>query len=267
MILILFITGITFISTLLYMYLVRKTRIRMKWAIMDNILVILVLSTIVYATRGIIREYFIISIFLTAALIPLAIFTLTMIRFWRVPVRISNAPDQAVLSPADGKVIYIEYIESNSTPISVKKGRISALSELTKTELLNTPCMLIGINMTPFDVHRNSAPVKGKITHFHYFRGKFLSLKSIQSETENERRTYVITNDDLSIGVVQIASRLIRRIDSYVSTGQSVKRGEWIGMIRFGSQVDVIIPVTCEIMVSLDQQVFAGKTIIAKKVI
>jgi phosphatidylserine decarboxylase len=186
-----------------------------------------------------------------------------MIRFWRIPVRHSNSDPDSILSPADGKIIYIKQIETDQEAISVKKGRISRLAELTKTNLLTAPCWLIGINMTPFDVHKNAAPISGKIVLNLSRRGKFLSLKSPVSETENERHTLVIQNDKVQVGIVQIASRLVRRIDNYVKEGQMIGRGDWYGMIRFGSQVDLIIPSDFIIKVSLGNQVFAAKTIIA----
>ena len=82
--------------------------------------------------------------------------------------------------------------------------------------------------------------------------------------TENERHTYVIKNEEYEVGVVQIASKRVRRIDSYVEEGQSVKMGDWIGMIRFGSQVDLFLPIEAKIQVKTEQQVYAKKTIVAE---
>ena len=79
----------------------------------------------------------------------------------------------------------------------------------------------------------------------------------------NERNTYVIEKDNLRIGIIQIASKVVRRIDTYVEEGALVKKGDWLGMIRFGSQVDVILPYTAEIKIKLNNQVFAAKTVIA----
>jgi phosphatidylserine decarboxylase len=197
-------------------------------------------------------------------MIPVFVLTLTMIRFWHAPSRQCDADDSDIVSPADGKIIYIKKLTEREEPLSLKDGKISRLTELTKTDLLSTPCWLLGINMTPFDVHKNSAPVSGKIVFSKHLSGKFLSLKSALSESENERHTIVIQRNNLYIGVIQIASRLIRRIDTYIKEGDSIERGKWYGMIRLGSQVDIIFPGNYKPVINLMQQVYAGKTIIAK---
>jgi len=140
---------------------------------------------------------------------------------------------------------------------------LSKLNELTKTDLVKTPCWLIGINMTPFDVHKNCSPIDGKIILSKHIPGVFHSLKDFLSMTENERHTFVIKNNGLTVGVVLIASRKVRRIDSYVTENQKVKKGDWIGMIRFGSQVDLFLPIECDLEINIGTQVYAKKTIIA----
>ena len=117
--------------------------------------------------------------------------------------------------------------------------------------------------MTPFDVHKNCSPIAGKIILNKHIPGKFLSLKEPKAIIENERNTLVIKNDHITIGIVQTASKLVRRIDSYVKQGDEIKRGEWFGMIRFGSQVDLIIPATCKVNVEIGQQIYAKSSIIA----
>jgi phosphatidylserine decarboxylase len=204
------------------------------------------------------------AILIACSMIPVFAMTLTMIRFWRTPSRKCNANESDIISPADGKIIYIKKLTESEEPISVKNGKVSMLTELTKTDLLRSPCWLIGINMTPFDVHKNSAPVSGEIILSKHFYGKFHSLKSIFSESENERHTIVIKRNNFYIGITQIASRLVRRIDTYIKEGDYIERGNWYGMIRFGSQVDIIFPDNFKPDISLLQQVYAGKTIIAK---
>jgi len=187
-----------------------------------------------------------------------------MIRFWRTPKRKIKAQSNEVVSPADGNVIYIKKVESGETPVSIKGKKLSKLDEITKTNLLTTPCWLIGINMTPFDVHKNCSPIDGEIIFNQHTQGKFLSLKLAESEAENERNTFIIQNDKIRVGVVQIASKLVRRIDTYKTKGTAVKKGEWIGMIRFGSQVDILLPIKAKIKLTIEQQTYAGKTIIAE---
>lgn len=253
------------ISTALYAYLHKKTRISLKYLYMDNLgvaLPVALVSMFLYQ-RQYVSIYFILFL-LIPVITPGIAFTYTMIRFWRTPVRRITAKENEIISPADGNIIYIKKVEAGETPISIKNGRSFKLTELTKTDLINTPCWLIGINMTPFDVHKNCSPIDGRILMTEHFHGKFLSLKESDALTDNERNTYVIDNDKFRIGVIQIASRLVRRIDTYVKTGQLVKRGDWIGMIRFGSQVDVLIPIEFEPAVILGQQVYAATSVIAR---
>jgi phosphatidylserine decarboxylase len=248
------------ISSLLYLYLQKKTRISKKYLYIDNLIVAFVSFLLIYFLLN--KTIFII-IFAPILVVGLS-FCLTMIRFWRTPNRRVSASENQIISPADGNVIYIKRIEKGEIPISIKESSFTELSELVKTDLLNTPCWLIGINMTPFDVHKNCSPINGQITLNKHYKGRFLSLKDPMSLSENERNTYVIKNDKIQVGVVQIASKKVRRIDSYVSEGHEVFKGQWIGMIRFGSQVDVILPIECKVNVNLKQQVYARKTIIAE---
>jgi phosphatidylserine decarboxylase len=255
----------TIISTLLYLYLHRKTRISMKYLYIDNVGVILLSAMTAYLLGTLLPDAWNwIHYLLNPGLVVGIAFAFTMIRFWRTPKRKITAGEEDIVCPADGNVIYITRVEAGEVPVSIKGRRYSRLEELTKTDLLEKPCWLVGINMTPFDVHKNCAPIDGKVILNQHFDGKFLSLKDDEALTENERNTYVIGNEKLRVGIVQIASRLVRRIDSYVEQGATVKKGDWLGMIRFGSQVDVIIPIEYEINVQLKEQTYAGITILAK---
>jgi phosphatidylserine decarboxylase len=253
------------VSTLLYYYLHVKTRISLKFLLIDNVGVIALSTALAWLlSQALAVNWQWIAYLLLPGFVVGIAFAFTMIRFWRTPRRKILAADDEVVSPADGNVIYITEVKAGEVPISIKGNRYSRLEELTKTDLLEKPCWLVGINMTPFDVHKNCAPVDGNILLNQHFDGKFLSLKEKVALTENERNTYVIENDRLKIGIVQIASRLVRRIDSYVQSDSEVKRGDWLGMIRFGSQVDVIIPADYEVKVNLKDQIYAGETILAK---
>jgi len=231
-----------------------------KYIFIDNIIVAISAFIITY----LLLNSMLIAYLISSLLVILSAYALTMFRFWRTPVRTITALDHEIISPADGNIIYIKRIDANVVPISIKKKSITKLSELTKTELLKTPCWLIGINMTPFDVHKNCAPIEGNVRLNLHTDGKYLSLKNPDSLSDNERNTYIIVNDKITLGVIQIASKRVRRIDSYVKENQVVKKGEWLGMIRFGSQVDLILPVKCKIMVAIGQQVYAINTIIAE---
>jgi phosphatidylserine decarboxylase len=254
------------LGSLLYMYLRRKTRIDTRYLWTDNPVVALTAAlTVFLLVRPHATGWWLLSLVLLAGLVLFFAFILTMVRFWRVPRRRVTAGPGQIVSPADGKIIYIRKIAEGEIPESVKGSRTSMLEELTKTTLLNDGGWHIGINMTPFDVHKNCAPINGEVILNRHFNGKFLSLKDEASRSENERNTWVIANNEVKVGVVQIASRLVRRIDAYVREGATVRQGDWIGMIRFGSQVDVILPPDYRVTVVTGRQVYAAETIIAEK--
>jgi phosphatidylserine decarboxylase len=175
-----------------------------------------------------------------------------------------NNEEDGIVSPADGNIIYIKKIEQGEEPISVKNGKEATLFEFANTGVIDRPCWLIGINMTPFDVHKNCAPVEGQIELNKHFDGEFLSLKHEEALRRNERNTIIIDNPRGKVGVVQTASKLVRRIVTYKKEYDFVSKGEWFGMIKFGSQVDLIIPASCKVMAIIGQQVYAKQTLIAK---
>lgn len=252
------------LSTLTYLYLHKKTRISLKFLYIDNPVVVFLSFGSLFILKGLIIENFEWILFLISPVLVLGFaFTLTMVRFWRTPNRKIIANKNELISPADGNILYIKKIEKGEVPISIKKGLEAKLDEISQTDLLQTPCWLIGINMTPFDVHKNCSPVAGKIILNKHIPGKFLSLKEPKALIENERNTLVVQNDKMTIGIVQTASKLVRRIDSYVKEGNPIEKGEWFGMIRFGSQVDLIIPASCEVKVKIGQQIYAKTTVIA----
>lgn len=261
----LIVTSLLF-STLLYFYLHTKTHISLKFLFIDNLIVIVVASILSYLMSVILSggPYWLSFIFVPVFVAVIA-FTITMIRFWRTPNRKISAKPNEIISPADGNIIYFHKLEVGDVPISYKKGISATLNEVTQTDLLSVPCLIIGINMTPFDVHKNCSPIAGKIILNKYIHGKFLSLKNPEAVAQNERQTVVIQNEELTIGIIQTASRLVRRIDSYVKTGDIVEKGKWYGMIRFGSQVDIIIPHNYVPNVEIGQQVYAAESIIAYK--
>lgn len=173
------------------------------------------------------------SILFFGIFILFALLTLFFMIFFRDPERIPAGKDDDAVSPADGKVI------------SIKDREI---------------CIFMNIH----NVHVNRAPLAGTVTHIDYKPGGFIPAFSKDSNV-NERNHVVIKTDSGILELTQIAGVLTRRIVSYVSEGSIVKRGERIGMIRFGSRVDVVIPPSYEFSVSVGNKVKAGETIIAKK--
>ena len=255
----------TLISTALYIYLIKKTRIAVKYLYIDNLLVILLSLFFSYLMKDLFNVFNLLIYLVSLFSVLGFAFIITMLRFWRTPKRKVIAKDNELVSPADGNIIYIKEFHSNEIPVAVKQGIEAKLNELTKTDLIDYPCWLIGINMTPFDVHKNCAPVEGEVILNQHFQGSFLSLKMPDALIRNERNTLIIDQGSYKVGVVQTASRLVRRIDSYVEKGSFLRKGQWFGMIRFGSQVDVIIPKDFNLCIEVGQQVYAAKTIFARK--
>jgi phosphatidylserine decarboxylase len=186
-----------------------------------------------------------------------------LLRFYRDPKREFYGDENIVISPADGKIIYIRKIEKGIAPISTKGKSNIPLSEIAKTNILNTDCWLIGINMSILDVHVNRAPVGGEVIFIEHYPGEFLSLKSLEADIHNERNIIIIKRKIHLIGIIQIASRTVRRIKTYVKKEQSISRGDKIGKIIFGSQVDLILPVSARILIKEGLQVYGGLTPIA----
>jgi phosphatidylserine decarboxylase len=251
-------------STLLYIYLHKKTHIRLNYLYKDNIINVLLCLICLYFIITKLSLNVFTLIIVMFGLVPLMLIFISALRFYRIPLRRVKAANDEIVSPADGNVIYIKKIDNGEIPISIKNGKIASLTEFVNTGILDTPCWLIGINMTPFDVHRNCSPIDGKIILNKHYYGNFLSLKKVEALIQNERNTIVISSKKGKIGVVQTASRLVRRIVSFKNEGELLRQGDWFGMIKFGSQVDIILPISCEINIKLKQQVYAKNTIIAK---
>lgn len=187
-------------------------------------------------------------------------------RFYRDPERRPPAGDGLIISPADGEVLYVREAHDGVLPVATKHGRDYALTELTKTPLRENDSIVIGIAMSFLDVHVNRAPIAGRVTLRRHFPGRFGSLGKPGVVFENERATTVIEGSGLEVAVVQIASRLVRQIAGFVEPDDEVALGQRIGVIRLGSQVDVVLPKHpgLEIEVTPGQRTFAGKSVLAR---
>jgi len=193
------------------------------------------------------------------------VFAFLAYRFYRDPERTVPNRDDVVVSPADGKVIYIRESRDGMLPVSTKYGHEYPLQELTKMSFYSQEAVVIGISMSFLDVHVNRAPIAGRIVLHHHFSGSFGSLRRPEMVFENERATTVIKRDDLQVAVVQIASRLVRQITVFIREDQDVDLGQRIGIIRLGSQVDLVLPsrLDLKLMVRPGELVKAGQSIIA----
>jgi phosphatidylserine decarboxylase len=159
--------------------------------------------------------------------------------FFRNPKRVSREPNALLLSPADGKV--------------------------TESDFLGFQATRISIFMSLASVHVNRAPAGGRITRVEHRPGKFALAWKAEVDRENERNYILIEDNEDKMLVVQIAGFLARRITPYVREGDMVKRGDPLGIIAFGSRVDVYLPKTWECMIKLHEMVKAGITPLAKK--
>ena len=172
------------------------------------------------------------------------IFYLLILQFFRSPKIITSVNDKHVIAPADGKVVVIE--------------------NTAETEYFNDRRKQISIFMSPINVHVNRSPVAGVVKFFKYHAGKYLVAWHPKSSTENERTTLVVeTGDGLEVLFRQIAGAMARRIKCYVKEGDKLAQGGEFGFIKFGSRVDVFLPLDAEVKVKVDDKTRAGKTVIA----
>jgi len=186
--------------------------------------------------------------------------------FYRDPKRIPPQKDNIFVSPADGFVRYIRKIEKGSIPEAIKGKSNIPIKEIAKTDMINNDGYIIGITMRILDVHVNRAPISGKVIFQKHTNGKFLSLKSPEADITNERNTIIFDTGHFKIGVVQIASRKVRKIESYIDEGDDIKIGQRIGMIKYGSQTDLIIPDLegLKILCKEGENVYGGASILAE---
>ena len=188
-------------------------------------------------------------------------------RFYRDPERTPPPGDDLVVSPADGVVVYVRESAGGELPVADKRGRRYVLDELVRSPLRTGDAIVVGIALSFLDVHVNRSPIAGAVTGQRRHPGRFASLKDPSAVFENERATTVVERAGLQVAVVLIASRLVRRIVSYVREGEAVASGQRIGVIRFGSQVDVVLPrERVRVLVAPGERVRAAETILAEVV-
>jgi phosphatidylserine decarboxylase len=168
---------------------------------------------------------------------------LFLISFFRIPLRQLTLGENSVVAPADGKVVVIE--------------------ETVDNEYFKTKRLQVSIFMSPANVHVNRNPVSGQVVYNQYHKGKYLVAWDPKSSTDNERHSVVIKKGETEILVKQIAGALAKRIVNYLKIGQEVTQGEEMGFIKFGSRVDLLLPVGTKINVTLNQMVQGGITVIA----
>ena len=166
-----------------------------------------------------------------------------LISFFRIPKRQLSAGDDSVVAPADGKVVVIEEREAD--------------------EYFKDRRLQVSIFMSPLNVHVNRNPVSGDVLYSEYHKGKYLVAWHPKSSTENERHTVVYRSNGKELLIKQIAGALAKRIVNYLQAGQQVKQGDEMGFIKFGSRVDVLLPLNAQIKVKIGETVKGGVTVIA----
>ncbi|MGC1241446.1 MAG: phosphatidylserine decarboxylase family protein [Chryseosolibacter sp.] len=180
-----------------------------------------------------------------SAILVSVIFYLLILQFFRNPVFQINPNTKHVLAPADGKVVVIE--------------------ETEETEYFKARRKQVSIFMSPVNVHVNRSPVSGVISFFKYHPGKYLVAWHPKSSTENERTTVAVKmQNGVEVVFRQIAGALARRIKWYIKEGQQIEQGQEFGFIKFGSRVDIFLPLDAKITVKVGDITKGGRTIIAE---
>lgn len=181
---------------------------------------------------------------LAAALFAVTLFLfLFIVSFFRVPNRTHTINDNAIVAPADGKVVVIE--------------------EVVDEEYYKEKRLQISVFMSPANVHVNRNPITGKVVYNQYHKGKYLVAWHPKSSTENERWSVVVEHPKGSVLYKQIAGALAKRICNYLQVGQSVEQTEEYGFIKFGSRVDLLLPTNAKVEVKMGQVVKGGVTVLA----
>jgi len=184
---------------------------------------------------------------------PLVFLTFGVAAFFRDPIRVTPQGEGMLIAPADGLVTMIQRVE---LPPELRGPQ--ALGE--------APMVRVSIFMSVFDVHVNRTPITGTIRHVIYISGRFLNADLDKASEENERQHFIVEDrNGLRIGFTQIAGLVARRIVSFTKPGDMVVAGQRVGLIRFGSRVDVFLPEDYAAQVTLGQRTIAGETVIARK--
>ncbi|OQP67021.1 phosphatidylserine decarboxylase [Niastella vici] len=206
----------------------------------------ILITAILFAVVNLASFYFLSFYF---AWLTWLIFILTLglllfiISFFRVPRRQLTLGSNLVICPADGKVVVIE--------------------EVYDEEYFKDKRLQVSIFMSPANVHQNRNPVTGEVVYNQYHKGKYLVAWHPKSSTENERHSVVIRHPKGEILVKQIAGALAKRIVNYLSVGQKVEQCTEMGFIKFGSRVDVLLPLDAKVNVQFNQVVKGGVTVLA----
>ena len=201
----------------------------------NEILIFLMVNYITYWNSEILFWYF---------TLPISVFLFVMsVYFFRVPKKRFDRKEGNIYAPCDGKVVVIE--------------------ETKESEFYKDKRLQISIFMSALNVHNNLYPIGGEVRYTKYHPGKFLVAWNPKASTDNERNTIVVENDKISVLFRQIAGVFARRIISYPNVGDSATTSDEFGFIKFGSRIDVLLPIGTKVTTNLNQKVKSGITVIA----
>ena len=188
---------------------------------------------------------------------PMALLALCILAFFRDPQRVTPQGERLIIAPADGLVTLIQKV-TPPRELSVDDGSGAA-------RLGEMPVTRVSIFMSVFDVHINRAPIGGTVRRVVYIPGRFVNADLDKASDENERQHILMERGDgIAIGFTQIAGLVARRIVPFVKPGDMLAAGQRVGLIRFGSRVDVYLPEGTEPSVLMGQKVVAGETVLAE---
>lgn len=210
-----------------------------KSLLISSLLIVLVIN-------GLVAYFFPENVYLRETIVVItSLFYLIILQFFRVPTRHTEINPNHIIAPADGKVVVIEEVEEPE----YFKGKRKQVS----------------IFMSPINVHVNFNPISGIVSYFKYHPGKYLVAWHPKSSTENERTTCVVKHENgTEILFRQIAGALAKRICWYVKEGDQVTQGQEFGFIKFGSRIDIYLPLDAEICVNIGDKPVGSETVIAK---
>ena len=206
---------------------------------------IIAIAIAIFSTINLLIIYWIDIDFVSYTIVGLSlVFFGLILNFFRVPLRKVAINDKHIIAPSDGKLVVME--------------------EVFENEYLKEKCIQLSIFMSPLNVHKQWFPINGKVEYTKYHPGKYLVAWHPKSSTENERSTIVVTSSaGTKILFRQIAGAVARRICNYATKGSSVTQQDEAGFIKFGSRIDVYIPLSASINVKINDKITGGETILA----
>jgi phosphatidylserine decarboxylase len=203
-------------------------------------------ATLIFGAINILSFYFISFSFPAISwliFIATLAFLIFIISFFRIPKRKLTIQENAIIAPADGKVVVIEEVQAD--------------------EYFSDRRIQVSIFMSPLNVHVNRNPVGGEVVYSEYHKGKYLVAWHPKSSTENERHSVVYRKSGKEILVKQIAGAVAKRIINYLQPGQQVNQTDEMGFIKFGSRVDLLLPLDAKILVKIGDKPLGGVSVVA----